>query len=84
MGGGGGIKSGFFVLMAGRCTQCSVLLQLIDIFFLTCICLWQLSQIQTCLRVFVGPGFVSTSPAFMRSSTSNSAGSHDWLAQKKR
>ena len=28
---------------------------------------WQISQIQTCLRVVVGPGSVSTSPAFMRS-----------------
>ena len=38
--------------------------------------------IQTCLRVFVGPGFVSTSPAFMRSSTSHTAGPHDWLFKK--
>ena len=48
-----------------RCTQCLILLHLI----------------QTCLRVFVGPGFVSTYPAFMRSSTSHPAGPHDWLAQ---
>ena len=34
------------------------------------------------LRVFVGPGLVSTSPTFMRSSTSHLAGPHDWLAQK--
>ena len=33
-----------------------------------------------CLRVFVGPGFVSTSPAFMRSSTRHPAGPHDWIA----
>ena len=26
-----------------RCTQCLILLQLIDIDFLTCICLWQIS-----------------------------------------
>ena len=26
-----------------RCTQCSMLLHLIDICFLTCICLWQIS-----------------------------------------
>ena len=50
-----------------RCTQCSILLHLIDICFLTCICLWQISQTQICLRVEVGPGLVSTSPAFMRS-----------------
>ena len=31
-----------------RCTQCSILLHLMDICFLTCICLWQISQIQTC------------------------------------
>ena len=28
-----------------RCTQCSILLHRIDICFLTCICLWQISQI---------------------------------------
>ena len=32
-------------------------------FFLPCICLWQISPIQTCLCVVVGPGFFSTSPA---------------------
>ena len=53
-----------------RCTQCSILLHLIDICFLPCIGMRQISQIQTCLRVVVGPGFVSTSPAFMRSSVS--------------
>ena len=39
------------------CTQCSSLLNLIDICFLTCICMWQISQIQTCLRVVFGPRF---------------------------
>ena len=33
-----------------RCTQCSILLHLMDICFLTCICLWQISQIQTFSR----------------------------------
>ena len=56
------------------CTQCSILLHLIDICFLTCICMWQISQIQTLLGVVVGPGFVSTSPAFMRSSASHPGG----------
>ena len=28
-----------------RCTQCSILLHLMDICFLTCICLWQISHI---------------------------------------
>ena len=46
-----------------RCTQCSILLHLMDIGFLTCICLWQISQIQTFLFKVVGPGLVSTSPA---------------------
>ena len=32
--------------------------------------------------LFVGPGFVSTSPAFMRINTSHPARLHDWLAQK--
>ena len=59
-----------------RCTQCSILLHLIDICFLTCICLWQISQIQTCLCEVVGPGLVLTSPAFMRSIASHPAGLH--------
>ena len=36
-----------------RYTQCSILLHLIDICFLPCICLWQISPIQTCLCVVV-------------------------------
>ena len=66
-----------------RCTQCSILLHLIDICFLTCICLWQISQIPNCLGVVAGPGLVLTSPAFMRSSASHPAGPHGWLAQKR-
>ena len=66
-----------------RCTQCSILLHLMDICFLLCICLWQISQIQTCLCVVVEPGFVSTLPAFMRSSASHPAGPHGRLAPKK-
>ena len=31
-----------------RCTQCSILLHLMDICLLLCICLWHISQIQTC------------------------------------
>ena len=54
-----------------RCTQCSIMLHLIDICFLLCICLWQISQIPTCLCVVVVPGFVSTCPAFMRSFRNN-------------
>ena len=45
-----------------RCTQGSILLHLIYICFLTCIYLWQILQIPTCLRVVVGPVLVSTSP----------------------
>ena len=59
-----------------RCTQCSILLHLMDICFLTCICLWQISQIQTFLFKVVGPGLVSTSHAFVSSSTSQPAGPH--------
>ena len=60
MEGWGGV---FFVYMAGPSAPCVfILLHLIDIFFLPCICLWHISQIQTCLCVVVGPGFVSTSP----------------------
>ena len=65
-----------------RCTQCSILLHLMDICFLTCICLWQISQIQTFLFKVVGPGLVSTSPAFVSSSASHPAGPHVRHAQK--
>ena len=65
-----------------RCTQCSILLHLIDSCFLPCICLRQILQNQTCLYVVIGPGFVSTSPAFMRSSASHPAGPHGQLAKK--
>ena len=65
-----------------RCTQCSILLHLMDIYFLTCICLWQISRIQTGLFKVVRPGLVSTSPAFVSSSASHPVGPHDWHAQK--
>ena len=64
------------------CTQCAILLHLMDICFLQCICLWHISQIQTCLCVFVGPGFVSTSLAFMRTCASHPAVPHGRLAKK--
>ena len=63
-----------------RCTQCWVLLHLIDVCFLVCIFLEQTSQIQIC--VFVGPGLVSTSPAFVRSRANHTAGTCGCLAQK--
>ena len=63
-------------------TQCSILLHLMDICFLTCICLWQISQIQTFLFKVVGPGLVSTSPAFVSSSASHPAGPHGRHAPK--
>ena len=65
-----------------RCTQFSILLHLMDICFLTCICLWQISQIQTFLFKVVGPGLVSTSPAFVSSSASHPAGPHGRHVQK--
>ena len=65
-----------------RCTQCSILLHLMDICFLTCICLWQISQIQTLLFRVVGPGLVSTSPAFVSNSASHPAGPHGRHAPK--
>ena len=65
-----------------RCTQCSILLHLMDICFLTCICLWQISQIQTFLFGVVGPGLVSTSPAFVSNSANHPAGPHGRHAQK--
>ena len=66
-----------------RYTHCSILLHLIDICFLTCICQWQISQIQTCLHVVIGPGLVSTSPAFMRNIARHPAGPHGRLAKKR-
>ena len=65
-----------------RCTQCSILLHLMDICFLTCICLWQISQMQTFLFRVVGPGLVSTSPAFVSNSASHPAGPHGRHGQK--
>ena len=62
-----------------RCPQCCILLHLINICYLPCICLWQILQIQTCLCVVVRPGFVSTSPAFMRSGASHPADPHGRL-----
>ena len=58
--------------------ECCGLLHLVDV--LVCIVLLQLSQIQT--SVFVGPGLVSTSPAFVRSRANHIAGSCGCLAQK--
>ena len=43
----------------------------------------EISQIQTCLREVVGPGLISTSPAFTRSIASHPAGPHGWLAKKR-
>ena len=65
-----------------RCTQCSILLHLMDICFLTYICLRQISQIQTVLFKVVGPGLVWTSPAFVSSSAIHPAGPHGRHAQK--
>ena len=65
-----------------RCTQCSILLHLMDICFLTCICLWQISQIPIFLFRVVGPGLVSTPPAFVSNSASHPAGPHGRHAQK--
>ena len=66
-----------------RCTQCTILLHLMDICFLTCICLWQISHIQTRLtsvcRTWI---MISTSPAFVSSSASHPAGPHGRHAQK--
>ena len=59
-----------------RCTQSSIMLHLIDICFLPCLCAWQISLIQSGLRVDVGHEFVSTSPAFMRSCAGQPTGPH--------
>ena len=54
-----------------------------EICFLTCICIWQISLIQTCLCV-CWTWICLESPAFMRSSTSHPAGSHGRLAPKRK
>ena len=64
-----------------RCIQCSIMLHLFDNCFLPCISLWQITHIQTCLCVVLGPGFVWTSTSFMRSSASHPAGPHGRFAQ---
>ena len=53
-----------------------------DICFLTCICLWQILQIQTSLFKVVGPVLVSTSPDFVSSSASHPTGPHGRHAHK--
>ena len=61
-----------------------VYLHLMDICFLACICLWQISQIQTSLFKVVVPRLVSTSPEFVSSSASHACpkngklGPHCW------
>ena len=60
-------------------TQCSILLHLMDLCSLTCICLWQISQIQTFLFKVVGPGLVTTSQQQQRHPSSGSA----WTACPK-
>ena len=49
---------------------------------LPCICLWYISQIQTCFWVVVGPGFVSTPPACTRRSINHPTGPHGRLTIK--
>ena len=72
--------------LADTCTSevhpVSILLHRMDICFLTCICLWQISQIQTFLFQAVGPGLVSTSPTFVSRGASHPAGPHGRHAQK--
>ena len=66
-----------------RCTQCSILLHLMDICFLTCMCLSKISQIQTRLFNVIGPGLVSTSTVLVKSSDRYPAGPHGRLAPQK-
>ena len=58
-----------------KCTQCSILLHLMDICFLTCICLWQISHIQTRLFSVVGPGLVLDITRFCEQQRQPSSGS---------
>ena len=85
VGGEGDERSGFgllFIVLGRSCvSECPILLHLMEICFLTCICLMQISQIQTRLFDVVGPELVSTSLVFVRSSGSHPAGPHGRLAQ---
>ena len=65
-----------------RGTHCSILLHLMDICLLTWFCLWQISQTQTFLFKVVGPGLVSTSPAFVSNGASHPSGPHGRHAPK--
>ena len=56
-------------VLAPSVQSCCTLL--IYAWFLPCICLRHISQIQTCLCVVVGSGCVSTSSAFMSSIASH-------------
>ena len=83
-------ESGLAVLMAGTgiCVLCladTCVYEVHTVFnpghpmeicFLTCICLWQISQIQTRLFNVVGP-------AFVRSSVNHPAGLHGRFAPKQ-
>ena len=66
VGGLGQVMGGWVVVNFGVCCYSGLFVLIIDICFLTCICLWQISQIQTCLHVFLGPGSVSTSVVVVR------------------
>ena len=58
------------------------LLHLIDSCFLTCICLWQISQIQTCLCVCCRTWISLDIAAFMRSIASHAPCSQGRLSKK--
>ena len=60
-----------------RCIQCSNRLHLIDICFLSCICMWQISQIETCFH-----GVVDLDLSRHRSA-SYPAGLYGQLARKR-
>ena len=70
------VLGGYLHIIFLMCTQCSILLHLIDFCFLPCIRLWQISQINPCLCVVV-----LTSLAFMRRSVRHPAGPRGWLAK---
>ena len=94
--GGCGVMSGFFVEMAGPCilVLCSadtcaskvhpVFNHVAPYRYLPPnMCLSVADIVNPAfLGVVVGPGLVSTSPAFMRSSASHPAGPHGWLYPK--
>ena len=63
------------------CTQCSIMLHLMDICFLPCICLWEISQRTRLVWLWLSELDNFDITRFMRSSRSHPSGPHVRLSQ---